>query len=515
MNNSGVLANASSIYSCVVSVWETWTVTTTSLLVLTVLAALTYFWITKYWPSSFERMRDDTCPVPLPPGNMGYPFIGETLEFIRKGSEFFASRLSRYGPVYKTHLLGTPMVRVVGGVHVKPVLLGEHVSVRSSWPASVRRLMGPRALLCQHGDGHRVTRRVVSSLFTPTVLATFVPKIQMVMDRHVDGWCRRSEEEGEILGYPACQEMSLTLTQEVTLGVSTDSTEMEPMRRAMKVFLANTFSMPIAVPGSGLWKGLRARQRILQEVRKKLESSQPRGDADFLSQTELMQQCPEFQGRHDLIEDNSLEIVFAAYATTSGVFCNTLLCLGRNPEVLRKVEAELEREGLLDDPSVALTYDVIGRLEYVHNVNREVMRMFPPAGAGFRKVIKTLNIGGCQIPKDWTVAYSIRETQQTSDCFPEPDRFYPDRWVDLDSEEMKEKIRFQYIPFGAGARKCVGRRLAMLYQAVFLVEVVRRCRFHLKNPAPVINHIPIVKPADDLPVTFRRRGTANHSSKSC
>lgn len=57
------------------------------------------------------------------------------------------------------------------------------------------------------------------------------------------------------------------------------------------------------------------------------------------------------------------------------------------------MEAELNEYGLLEDPSVELTYDVIGRLQYIHCVNNEVLRLYPPAGAGFRKALKTLQIG--------------------------------------------------------------------------------------------------------------------------
>ena len=72
---------------------------------------------------------------------------------------------------------------------------------------------------------------------------------------------------------------------------------------------------------------------------------------------------------------------------------NLGVVLTRNPDVLRKVEAELHEHGLLEDPSVELTYDVIGRLQYVHGVSSEVLRLYPPAGAGFRKALKTLQIG--------------------------------------------------------------------------------------------------------------------------
>ena len=102
-----------------------------------------------------------------------------TLLSALQGSKFFSWRLAHYGQVYKTHLLGSPTVRVVGAENVQRVLMGEHVTVCSNWPWSVRRLMGPNSLLGMSSDDHRVVKSAISALFTPEVLASFVPRIQV------------------------------------------------------------------------------------------------------------------------------------------------------------------------------------------------------------------------------------------------------------------------------------------------------------------------------------------------
>ncbi|KAL8561489.1 hypothetical protein ACOMHN_011171 [Nucella lapillus] len=470
--------------------------------------------LTRRWTSKYERMRDLACALPLPPGSMGWPLIGETVEFARKGAEFFASRLAQHGPVYKTHMVGMPVVRVVGGEHVRHVLMGEHVSVRSNWPQCVQRLVGPWSLLGMSSEQHRRFKPLIGAIFTPTIMASFVPRIQTVVTRHVAEWCRRSSSEGQVLGFPSCQRLSLDLSLELILGQSMERSRDTSLPRAMRQFVGNLFSLPVAIPGCGMWKGMRARERILQEVRHKLDMTQERSDADFHSIVELMQLHPEMCGQRQLIEDNSLELFFAGYSTTSSAFCNALMCIARNPEVVQKIEAELEEEGLLQDVGKELTYDVLERLRYVQGCNSEVLRLYPPAGAVFRKATRTLQIGDYQVPKDWVVACSIRETQQTSKAFSDPDRFQPERWVrSMGGEERKEKNRFEYIPFGAGARVCVGRRLAVLFQAVLLVEVVRWCRLQLVNPRAPMVYIPVAKAKDDLPivVTPRRGGEEEDS----
>lgn len=504
MSNNGTVCLATKVYSLMAAVVDGWTVG--SLVVVGVVSCLwvAFLWLSHRWTSSLERMRDSSCPLPLPPGTMGLPFVGETLEFIRKGAEFFAARLARHGPVYKTHMIGCPVVRVVGGEHVRHVLMGELVNVRSNWPMCVQRLVGPQSLLGMSSERHRKIKPVIGAIFSPTVLSSFVPTIQRVVNRHLDRWCQTSATQGHVLGFPACQRLSLDLALEIVLGQSVERSRDDSLPQAMRDFVGNLFSLPVSIPGCGMWKGLRARERILQEVRHKLDMTQERSDADFHSLVELMQLQPEMCDQRQLIEDNSLELFFAGYTTTSSAFCSILMCLGRNPEVLQKVEAELEEEGLLHDLGKELTYDVIERLHYVHSCSNEVLRFYPPVGAFYRKAIRTLQIGGFQVPKDWVVSCSVRETQQTSKFFHDPDRFLPERWLQM-SEEQREKLRYDYLPYGVGARVCVGRRLAVIFQAILVVEVVRRCRYRLKNPHAPMLYIPVTKPKDDLPVVFSHR----------
>nr|KAG5690047.1 hypothetical protein BaRGS_009854 [Batillaria attramentaria] len=377
-------------------------------------------------------------------------------------------------------------------------------------------MVGADSLLGSTGDKHRLTKKLIISVFTPAVLASFVPRIQAVIRSHVERWCQMCSEEGFMHGFPACQRLSADIAMEVILGFGSGTRSRsdghpnsEELLTALITFVDNLFSVPVRIPGGGFWKGMRAREVLLQAVRQKLDESSTRADADFLSIVELLQevQCPDgtcLRDNRPVIEDNALEMFFASYSTTSSALCSALLCLGRDPEVLGKVEAELREHGLMDERA-EVTYDELNKLQYVHCVNREVLRLYPPAGAGFRKAEQTLQIGGYQIPEGWTVAYSIRETQHTSSEFTDTERFQPERWMASEGDELKERLRFHYIPFGSGARACVGRRLATMVQAIFVVELVRRSKWTVWNPWPTVKYVPVTRPADNLPVTFRHR----------
>lgn len=106
---------------------------------------------------------------------------------------------------------------------------------------------------------------------------------------------------------------------------------------------------------------------------------------------------------------------------------------------------------------------------------------------------------GYLIPKDWTIIFSIRETQHLSPLYECPEEFNPERWSDGKLDNKSE--RFHYVPFGFGARACIGKAFAQLVVKMFIIELVRTCDWRLKNESPVMRYIPIPVATDQLPAT--------------
>ena len=104
------------------------------------------------------------------------------------------------------------------------------------------------------------------------------------------------------------------------------------------------------------------------------------------------------------------------------------------------------------------------------------------------------------------MAVGIRDTQHSSPVFPTPEDFQPERWDDLpnlDKQEVDSNVdRFHYVPFGAGARTCVGKEYAKLVTRIFVVELCRSSSWKLHNETPKMKYIPVPRPVDDLPITI-------------
>jgi len=90
-------------------------------------------------------------PTPSP-----FPYLSPS----NQGSDFHISRRRRHGNVFKTHLLGRPLVRVTGAENIRKILLGEHSLVCTQWPQSTRIILGPNTLVNSIGELHRHKRKV-------------------------------------------------------------------------------------------------------------------------------------------------------------------------------------------------------------------------------------------------------------------------------------------------------------------------------------------------------------------
>ena len=114
---------------------------------------------------------------------------------------------------------------------------------------------------------------------------------------------------------------------------------------------------------------------------------------------------------------------------------------------------------------------------------------------------ESLRPQGVQIPKGWSVMYSIRDTHDTSSVFKDVDAFDPDRFSQERSEDKEG--RFHYLPFGGGIRSCLGKQLATLFLRILAIELASTSRFELATRNfPRVVTVPVVHPVDGLKVKF-------------
>ncbi|KAM9365013.1 cytochrome P450 26C1 [Pholidichthys leucotaenia] len=493
------------------------------------------------WSLRWSLTRDQHSSLPLPRGSMGWPLVGETFHWLFQGSNFHISRRERHGNVFKTHLLGKPIVRVTGAENIRKILLGEHSLVCTQWPQSTRIILGPNTLVNSIGELHKKKRKLLARVFSRGALESYLPLLQDVIRSEIAKWC---SEPGPVEVYGAARFLTFRITVRVLLGLRLEEDRMVYLAKTFEQLMNNLFSLPVDVPFSGLHKGIKAREILHAHMEKIIEEKMERQQTDeYQDVFDYMLSSAKEQG-HNLsiqeLKETAVELIFAAHSTTASASTSLVLQLLRHPAVVEKARSELEAEGLCRDPysnrappGIAteteedagdamettcllkgrgeqsrpyipyLTLEKLSRLRYMDCVIKEVLRFLPPVSGGYRTALQTFELDGYQIPKGWSVMYSIRDTHETAAVFQSPELFDPDRFGP--EREETRSARFNYVPFGGGVRSCVGKELAQVILKTLGTELIGTCQWTLATKNfPKMQTVPIVHPVNGLHVHFHR-----------
>lgn len=433
--------------------------------------------------------------LPLPPGRLGLPLIGETVGFLTD-PDFADKRHQQYGPIFRTHLFGRPTIYLSGAEVVRFLLLNENQYFVSSWPSSTRALLGPASLSVQQGSVHQTRRKLLAQAFQPRSLASHIPTMMDITGRYCDRWA----QQGTITWYPELRNYTLDIACQVIVGICSGS--QTPFGEWFETWTQGLFSVPLRLPGTRFSRALHSRTLLLAEIERIVRERQQQPDTG-LDSLGLLVQARDEEGNGLSVEelkDQVLTLLFAGHETLTSAIASFCLLMAQHPDVLAKIRAEQEPF----QHSGTFTLDDLKQMEYLEQVLKEVLRVLPPVGGGFRAVIQTCEISGYTIPKGCFVLYEIGRTHQDSTVYPHPTQFDPDRF---DEAQRSEKIPpFSYVPFGGGIRECLGREFARLEMKIFAALLVRGFEWELlPNQNLDFSMVPTPRPKDGLQVQFKRR----------
>ncbi|MEZ2233918.1 cytochrome P450 [Microcoleus sp.] len=427
----------------------------------------------------------------LPPGSFGLPLMGDTLNFLRD-SQFAKKRHQQYGNIFKTSIFGQPTVFMCGQEANLFVLSHENQYFVVSWPPSTKALLGPLSLALQTGADHQNRRKLLYQAFQPRALAGYIEAMEDITQRYLERWTEMSE----FAWYPELRNYTFDVAGKLLVGI--DSGSETALGNYFETWCNGLFSIPLNVPWTLFGKAKNSRNLLLAELENIIRDRQQGipGGNDALG---LLISARDDEGNSLSVEelkDQVLLLLFAGHETLTSAIASFCLLLAQHPDVMAKVRAE-QQQFPTTEP---LTLEQLKQMTYLEQVLREVLRLVPPVGGGFRTVINACEFGGYEIPKGWSVLYEINQTHQDATVYPEPDRFNPDRF----NSERSAKP-FTYVPFGGGLRECLGKEFARLEMKLFAARMIRECDWELL-PDQDLNliRVPTPHPRDGLRVKFQR-----------
>ena len=246
--------------------------------------------------------------------------------------------------------------------------------------------------------------------------------------------------------------------------------------------LQTTLAVPRSLPRAIRWpvertvgKAVRALDGVIERV-----IEQRRNDAG--KQHDLLQMLldgadPENDGARLTsreVRDELVTFLLAGHETTSNTLAWALYLLAKNPSVMREAQAEIDAVLGKRDATQA---DIDG-LVLVDRILKETMRLYPPAYILARRAIKDTRVGTYDVPAGSEVVLWIYFTHRDPRWWPNPSAFDPSRFT-KEAEDARPKL--SYMPFGAGARACIGKVFATVEATLALVTLLQRFSFELRG----------------------------------
>lgn len=197
-------------------------------------------------------------------------------------------------------------------------------------------------------------------------------------------------------------------------------------------------------------------------------------------------------------------VIFAAgHETSTNALAWTFFLLAQHPRIARDLEDELDSVLRGAPPSI----EALAKLPLLDAVVKESMRVLPPVPMHPRIVAEGHELGGHTLPAGSEVFLSIFHMHHDPAVFSAPDRFDPRRW-----ETCKPSV-YEYNPFSAGPRMCIGATFAIMEIKIVLATMLQRYRLELPDSARIDPRVAItMAPASGLPMRVRRRSDLRRTS---
>jgi cytochrome P450 len=353
------------------------------------------------------------------------------------------------------------------------------------------RLLGPmlgKGILTSEGADWKWQRQAAAPMFRPQELGAFVPAFVRAAEQTAARW--GAAPAGTV--HRVDDDMTRTTFDVIsaTLLPSADEAFAHTFERSIRGLLRSgawnllyaQVNMPRWMPRPGMYSAVRAiadlRATVAALIRAQREVRAKGGEPDDLLQRLIQARDPE-SGRgmdDEQLVDNLLTFYLAGHDTTAKALTWTLYLLACSPEWTQALQDEIAQV----TGGAAIRAEHIERLVRVQQVLKEAMRLYPPVPMMSRQAIADARIDGHDVSAGTSVLIPIYAIHRHAKRWERPGEFDPARFA-----PETEIPRYQYMPFGAGPRICIGMSFAMVEATAILATLLQHVRF-----APAPGHTP-------------------------
>ncbi len=348
-------------------------------------------------------------------------------------------------------------------------------------------IVGKQSMIVSDGDDHRRRRSSVQSAFSRRRLNGWIPMIVEQTDAAIERLTSSTEPGAVVDMYPVGRALVLRIVVRSLFGerMSRRCDEIGDLFQRPQDYLESPAirQLPHPFPGTA-----RARVRADREALDAIVDAEiayrranPTGDP-----LDILETLVADGTLNDAeIRDQVATLIGAGYDTTSASLAWMLIRATLVPGLWDRLRAEADR--VLGPPTDTATIpdaSTLAELDLANRVMRETVRLHPAGVLSPREAAVDVAVGGYAIPKGTLILWSAHLAGRNAEAWPNPLAFDPGRFVDMD-DERRALADIAWVPFGRGARNCIGFALAQMELTLIISRLAQRL-----DLAPVSREVP-------------------------
>lgn len=421
-------------------------------------------------------MATDHEGIARAPGAL--PIVGHLFPLLRDPLRFLRT-LPSYGDLVQIRLGTQTAVVVCRPELVQQVLLHDRTYDKGG-PIMERigNALGNGLASCPH-SAHRRQRRTLQPAFSRTCVREYAAIMTRQIDNIAISWSdgRTVDVAAHMYNF-ASGAIARTLFTAETAGPAIDTVK-ECLPDIFRGIYQQAVLPPVLsrLPLPSNLRYERARNRAWAAVSKTIslyrQDDEPRGDVLSM----LLKTHDDEGGVLDDAEIHAqiMTLLVAGIESTAVALTWAVHLLCQYPDVQERLRTETAR--VLGTRTA--TWDDLPRLDLARRVITETLRLYPPGWILTRTTTTEARLADAVIPPETTLIYSPYLIHHDARFNPRPDSFDPDRWL-----PERQHVRGAFIPFGGGARKCIGENYAMTLATLALSTIVAQWRFSRVDHQP-------------------------------
>ena len=355
-------------------------------------------------------------------------------------------------------------------------------------PAGIRvlRPVLGEGLLISEGRAWKHQRRTLAPAFTPRAVATLVPHMIAATDETIAKL--QAAGGGPVDLREAMQRMTLEIAGRTMFSFGMDR-HGAALRDFVMEYGANLarphlldLLLPLNWPSPQDFSRARFRRRWTRFVAMLMAERRAAGKTEGAPPSDLFDlmgaaRDPETGDAFtdEQLGDQVATMILAGHETTATALFWSLYLLALDPATQDRLAAEVKGatvDGALD----------IERLKFTRAVVDETMRLYPPAFLIARAAAAPDTIAGMPVRKNDVVLIAPWLLHRHEKLWRDPNAFIPARFM----PPSPPPDRFAYLPFGVGARVCIGAHFALVEATLALAKMIGAFRVELIDKAPVM-----------------------------